>query len=140
MLARATDSISMPRKTFQSLSRHPAIYSESSVAFEVRNEMRKLLAGYNSLKKVKLEDIVAFHASFERIHPFQDGNGRVGRLIAFKECLHHGIVPFIIEDAKKNFYYRGLANWDDDKSWLLDTCLDGQDGVKALLDLLEIET
>ncbi|MDD6259124.1 MAG: Fic family protein [Erysipelotrichaceae bacterium] len=79
-----------------------------------------------------------FHASFEYIHPFQDGNGRVGRLIALKECLHHDIVPFIIEDSKKVFYYRGLSRWPHEKGWLTDTYLDGQDTFKALPDQLGI--
>ena len=82
--------------------------------------------------------LVAFHAEFEHIHPFQDGNGRVGRIVALKECLHHNIVPFIIEDGKKHFYYRGLSQWQDEKGWLTDTCLDGQDAVIRLLDMLEI--
>lgn len=76
---------------------------------------------------------------FEYIHPFQDGNGRVGRLVALKECLHHDIVPFIIEDAKKHFYYRGLLEWHNEKGGLTDTCLDGQDTMMWLLDALEIE-
>ena len=87
---------------------------------------------------VPFNDIIAFHASFEYIHPFQDGNGRVGRLVALKECLHHGIVPFIIEDSKKHFYYRGLEEWSREKGWLTDTCLDSQDTVKRLLDKLGI--
>jgi hypothetical protein len=82
---------------------------------------------------VRFRDIVAFHCAFERIHPFQDGNGRVGRLVALKECLRWNIVPFIIEDAKKAFYYRGLAKWDEEPGYLLDTCLDGQDTVRRLL-------
>lgn len=71
-------------------------------------------------------------------NPFQDGNGRVGRLIALKECLRFNIIPFIIEDQKKSFYYRGLANWKDEKGWLIDTCFDGQDAFKRLLELLDI--
>ena len=82
--------------------------------------------------------MIAFHADFEFIHPFQDGNGRVGRLIALKECLHHNIVPFIIEDSKKSYYYRGLTKWPDEKGWLIDTCLDGQDTFKRMLDSLDI--
>ena len=77
--------------------------------------------------------------SFEKIHPFQDGNGRVGRLICFKECLRVGIVPFIIEDSKKMFYYRGLKEWDSEPGYLIETCLDGQDTYKKLLNYFEIE-
>ena len=73
------------------------------------------------------------------IHPFQDGNGRVGRLVAFKECLRHNIVPFLIEDSKKMFYFRGLTEWDGEKGWLTDTCLDGQDTFKKLLATFEIK-
>ncbi len=102
---------------------------------DVPKRMKKLLDGYNAKSEITIGEIIAFHASFEQIHPFQDGNGRVGRLIALKECLRFGIVPFLIEDAKKAFYYRGLANWDDEKGWLTDTCLDGQDTFKRLLAL-----
>lgn len=105
---------------------------------EVSNQMKALLCGYNSIEKVAIEDIIAFHAKFEYIHPFQDGNGRVGRLIALKECLHHHIIPFIIEDSKKNYYYRGLSEWQSEKGYLIDTCLDGQDTFVKLLDMLEI--
>ena len=105
---------------------------------EVSNQMKALLRGYNSIEKVAIEDIIAFHAKFEYIHPFQDGNGRVGRLIALKECLHHNIIPFIIEDSKKNYYYRGLSEWQNEKGYLIDTCLDGQDTFVKLLDMLEI--
>ena len=105
---------------------------------EVSNHMKSLLYEYNSMENVDIEDIIAFHADFEYIHPFQDGNGRVGRLVALKECLHHNVIPFIIEDAKKNFYYRGLAEWKNEKGWLIDTCLDGRDTFIRLLDILEI--
>ena len=104
---------------------------------EVGAEIKKLLADYNK-KDVTIEDIIEFHYNFEKIHPFQDGNGRVGRLICFKECLRFNIVPFIIEDRKKIFYYRGLKEWDSGKGYLIDTCLDGQDIYKALLDYLGI--
>ena len=85
-----------------------------------------------------LEEIIAFHDCFERIHPFQDGNGRVGRLIMFKECLRNGITPFIIEDDIKEFYYRGLKEWDYEKGYLIDTCLSAQDKYKADLDYFRI--
>ena len=111
---------------------------ETAKPEEVAGRVQDLLKGYNNLKKVTINDIVAFHAEFERIHPFQDGNGRVGRLVTLKECLHHNIVPFIIEDSKKGYYYRGLSNWKEEKGWLIDTCLDGQDTFKALLDALRI--
>ena len=105
---------------------------------KVKDEMKKLLSNYLKKDKHTFEEIVEFHVDFERIHPFQDGNGRVGRLIAFKECLKNGIVPFIILDSKKDFYYRGLKNWNSDRAWLMDTCLDGQDIVKAYLDYFKI--
>lgn len=111
---------------------------ETAKPKEVPGRMRKLLADYNAKAKVTIEDVVAFHAEFEHIHPFQDGNGRVGRLIALKECLHHNIIPFIIEDSKKGFYYRGLSEWRNEKGWLTDTCLDGQDTFIRLLDMLDI--
>ena len=113
---------------------------ETTPPAEVHKKMKKLLADYLKKKAIQFEDIVAFHAQFEQIHPFQDGNGRVGRLIAFKECLKHGIVPFIIEDNKKSFYYRGLSNWDSEKGYLTDTCLDGQDTVNALLKYFNINS
>ncbi|MBO4445985.1 MAG: Fic family protein, partial [Clostridia bacterium] len=91
------------------------------------------------IDKVDFEDIFTFHAEFEKIHPFQDGNGRVGRLIALKECLRNNVVPFIIEDSKKSYYYRGLKEWNDEQGWLIDTCLDGQDTFKKLLEMLEIQ-
>ena len=100
--------------------------------------MQALLSDYNSKDTVTIDDIIALHAEFELIHPFQDGNGRVGRLIALKECLRHNIIPFIIEDRKKAFYYRGLSEWRKEKAWLKDTCLDGQDTFRQLLDMLEI--
>ena len=106
---------------------------------KVREEMKKLLTNYLQKDNHSFEEIVAFHVEFERIHPFQDGNGRVGRLIAFKECLKNNIVPFIILDSKKMYYYRGLKNWNQERGWLIDTCLDGQDTVKAYLDYFKIE-
>ena len=100
--------------------------------------MKALIDEYNAKENVTIEDIIAFHVEFERIHPFQDGNGRVGRLIALKECLHHNVIPFIIEDEKKGFYYRGLSEWENEKGYLTDTCFDGQDTFIRLLDMLEI--
>lgn len=111
---------------------------ETAKPKEVPGRMRELLADYNAKAIVTIEDVVEFHAEFEHIHPFQDGNGRVGRLIALKECLHHNIIPFIIEDNKKGFYYRGLSEWRNEKGWLTDTCLDGQDAFIRLLDMLDI--
>lgn len=105
---------------------------------DVPARMRALLSDYESLAAVTIQDVIAFHYAFERIHPFQDGNGRVGRLIALKECLRFGIVPFIIEDSKKFFYYRGLAEWETEKGYLTDTCLDGQDTFKRLLRLFDM--
>lgn len=111
---------------------------ETTAPEKVSQEMEQLLHHYRTVKKKTFADIIDFHVAFERIHPFQDGNGRVGRLIAFKECLKHEVVPFIIEDRKKHFYYRGLQNYDVDKQWLIETCLDGQDSVKQLLDKLDV--
>ena len=105
---------------------------------EVPRAMEKLVKEYLNKQNVTFEDIVAFHANFEQIHPFQDGNGRVGRLIAFKECLRWNIIPFIIEDSKKGYYYRGLSNWNEERGWLIDTCLDGQDSFKAILRLFNM--
>ena len=106
---------------------------------DVAAEMQTLLAADSAKKAKTLEDILDFHVRFERIHPFQDGNGRVGRLIMFKECLKYGIVPFIIEDNLKMFYYRGLKEWDREKGYLTDTCLTAQDRYKAYLDYFRIK-
>ena len=111
---------------------------ETAKPKDVPARMSTLLSDYNGKKSVTVEDVIALHAEFEYIHPFQDGNGRVGRLVALKECLRHNIIPFIIEDSKKHFYYRGLSEWRNEKGWLTDTCLDGQDKVVALLDMLDI--
>jgi Fic family protein len=105
---------------------------------DVPARMRALLGEYNAKAEPTINDVIALHAEFEHIHPFQDGNGRVGRLIALKECLRHDIIPFIIEDSKKHFYYRGLAKWRNERGWLLDTCLDGQDTFVRLLDMLDV--
>ena len=105
---------------------------------EVAQRMKELLKEYNDKKEKSFEDILDFHVRFERIHPFQDGNGRVGRLILFKECLKYNIVPFIIDDHLKMFYYRGLKEWDYEKGYLIDTCLSAQDKYKADLDYFRI--
>lgn len=106
---------------------------------EVPTKMKELLEAYHKKGKADFEDIVAFHHDFECIHPFQDGNGRVGRLVALKECLYCNILPFLVEDAKKMFYYRGLSMWEKEKGYLLDTCRDGQDAFRKLLEMFDIE-
>ena len=111
---------------------------DTALPEEIAGKMKALLAAYNTKKEKTLEDILDFHVKFERIHPFQDGNGRVGRLIMFKECLKYKIVPFIIEDNLKMFYYRGLKEWDHEKGYLTDTCLTAQDRYKAYLDYFRI--
>lgn len=113
---------------------------ETAKPDEVVGRMKDLLERYASKDAVTFDDIISFHHEFERIHPFQDGNGRVGRLIAFKECLRFGIVPFIIEDSKKAFYYRGLSEWEHEKGYLTDTCLDGQDTFKRLMSTFAMDS
>ncbi|MCD7842368.1 MAG: Fic family protein [Lachnospiraceae bacterium] len=105
---------------------------------DVPFQMRQLIAEYNSAQSKTFEEILDFHYRFESIHPFQDGNGRVGRLIMFKECLKNNIVPFIIEDDLKMYYYRGLANWKSERGYLTDTCLTAQDRFKSYLDYFRI--
>jgi Fic family protein len=106
---------------------------------KVSMEMKRLLDNYNCKKEVTIADIIEFHHDFETIHPFQDGNGRVGRLIMLKECLKYNYVPIFITDDIKMFYYRGLKNWNEERGWLIDTCLSGQDRVKELLSLFKID-
>lgn len=105
---------------------------------KVSDKMRELLHGYHSQKEKTIEDIIEFHYQFECIHPFQDGNGRVGRLVLFKECLAHNIVPFIVDEELKWFYYRGLQKWEKAPGYLIDTCLTAQDKYKTLLDYFRI--
>lgn len=112
---------------------------ETTAPENVHREIKALLKEYNSKKTKRFEDIVDLHQRFESIHPFQDGNGRVGRLIMFKECLANGHVPFIITEELKLFYYRGLREWENVREYLLDTCLTAQDNYKALLDYFKIK-
>lgn len=106
---------------------------------EVHARMKSLLSAYNAKQDKTLEDIINLHQKFETIHPFQDGNGRVGRLVMFKECLANGIVPFIITEELKLFYYRGLREWGSVNGYLTDTCLTAQDYYKSLLDYFKIK-
>jgi Fic family protein len=111
---------------------------DTTLPEDVAREMKALLKEYNAIKNKSLEDIVDLHQRFEVIHPFQDGNGRVGRLVMFKECMANGIVPFIITEELKMFYYRGLREWDRVRGFLLDTCLTAQDNYKMLLDYFRV--
>ncbi len=113
--------------------------SETTKPAEVAGAIKALIKEYNSKSKITFDDILDFHVRFESIHPFQDGNGRVGRLIMFKECLKHNIVPFIITEELKMYYYRGIKNWKDERGYLRDTCLTGQDSMKAILDYFGIK-
>ena len=107
---------------------------------KVADAIRRLLANYEGIPAPVIDDIIAFHKEFEEIHPFQDGNGRVGRLIAFKECLRFNVTPFIISEEIKLFYYRGLKEWDKERGYLLDTCKTGQDKYQAIVDYFLKET
>lgn len=113
--------------------------SETTKPAEVVGAVKSLLKEYNSKSKITLEDILDFHVRFEAIHPFQDGNGRLGRLIMFKECLKHNIVPFIITEELKMYYYRGIKNWKNERGYLRDTCLTGQDAMKKTLDYFGVK-
>lgn len=107
---------------------------KTTVLSKVGIAMQKLLADYHQKNDIQAEDIIDFHYRFECIHPFQDGNGRVGRIIMFKECLKHDILPFIIDHEHKLFYYRGLKEYKSEKGYLLDTCLSSQDKYKAMVN------
>jgi len=104
----------------------------------VAQEMQSLQEWYHAQKDITIHTLAEYHWRFESIHPFQDGNGRVGRLIALKECLRFGLIPFIIEDNKKMYYYRGLSEWEREKGYLIDTCLDGQDTFRKLMSMFDI--
>ena len=105
---------------------------------EVHDKIKALISAYNKTDNKSFDDLISLHYKFERIHPFQDGNGRIGRLILFKECLKHNIVPFIIDENLKMFYYRGLSEWQNEKGYLIDTCLTAQDKFKKYLDYFRI--
>ena len=113
--------------------------TETTKAADVPAAIKKLLTEYNSIAVPSFDDILDFHVQFEKIHPFQDGNGRVGRLIMFKECLKHNFVPFIITEELKLFYYRGIKNWQEERGYLRDTCLTAQDDMKKVLDYFRIK-
>ena len=111
---------------------------ETAQPKEVHRQMKSLLAEYNAKKQIKFDDLLDFHVRFERVHPFQDGNGRVGRLLLFWQCLQTNIVPFIITEDLRLFYYRGIQNWGKINGYLRDTCLTAQDNFKALLEYYKI--
>ena len=113
--------------------------NETTAPEDVHREIKALFKEYNAKKRKSFEDIIDLHQRFEAIHPFQDGNGRIGRLVMFKECLANGYVPFIITDELKMFYYRGLREWPRIKEYLRDTCLTAQDNYKAVLDYFKIK-
>ncbi|MDO5574752.1 MAG: Fic family protein [bacterium] len=112
---------------------------ETTKPEDVHNQIKLLLQSYKQITEPDLDTLLDFHFQFERIHPFQDGNGRIGRLILLKECLKHNMVPFIITDQLKMFYYRGLSEWKSERGYLRDTCLTAQDEMKQYLDYFKIK-
>lgn len=112
---------------------------ETTKPEDVSSEMKALLTEYHAKKEVTFDDILDFHVCFESIHPFQDGNGRIGRLIMLKECLKHNIVPFIITEKLKMIYYRGLKEWKNERGYLRDTCFTGQDAMKQSLNYFGVK-
>ena len=140
IIKTGTSDSRLPRFAVGDYKKEPNVVGDSETTHPrlVAKEMEKLLGRYNTKESHDFEEIVEFHANFEKIHPFQDGNGRVGRLVVFKECLKNNIVPFIIMDRDKMFYYRGLQKWNEERGWLMDTCLHGQDIVKSYLDYFNI--
>ncbi len=141
ILKTGTKSSSNERFTVGDYKKYPNIVGDMETVKpeNVTQEMKKLLKNYNKTKIKNLTEILDFHYHFEAIHPFQDGNGRVGRLIMFKECLKNNIVPFIIDDEIKLFYYRGLKEWQKEKGYLTDTCLSAQDKFKSYLNYFKID-
>lgn len=111
---------------------------ETAKPEDVADKVKELIKDYNQKDRHTLEEIIDFHYRFETIHPFQDGNGRVGRLIMFRECLKNNIVPFIIDEDLKMFYYRGLSEWNNEKGYLTDTCLAAQDKIKTYLEYFNV--
>ena len=108
----------------------------TSLPNKVSDDMKELMNWYNSITNKKVEDIIEFHVRFEKIHPFQDGNGRIGRMIMFRECLNNDIMPFYIEDRNRDFYIRGMKKYqlDNEKGYLIDTCLNSQDNYTKLVE------
>ena len=142
-LKKATLSADSKEAVVGDYKKHPNYVGDMTTASPetVRASMDALLKGYNMIESIDLYDILNFHAEFEKIHPFYDGNGRIGRLLMFKECLKYDIVPFFIEDSYKAYYYRGLKEWQTsgEKGFLIDTCLMMQDKMKAILDYFRID-
>lgn len=132
-LKRDTYSSQRPEAVLGEYKKYPNVVgnTETAAPKDVPGEIRKLVDRYNSIQKPALDDILDFHVRFEKIHPFYDGNGRVGRLLMFKQCLKADIVPFVIEEDYRAFYYRGLKNWETEKGYLRDTCLLMQDHMKS---------